>query len=39
MQQGALGTRIAFRFSALNLKEGECAALPWQGLEPMSFER
>jgi len=39
MQQGALGTRIGSRFSALNLKEGEFAALPWQGLEPMRFER
>lgn len=39
MQQGALGTRIGSRFSALNLKEGELAALPWQSLEPMSFEQ
>lgn len=37
-QQGALGTRIASRFAALNLKEGELAALPWQSLEPVSFE-
>lgn len=37
-QRSALGTRIASRFSALHLKEGELAALPWQSLEPMSFE-
>ncbi|HMA72523.1 MAG TPA: plasmid stabilization protein [Xanthobacteraceae bacterium] len=38
MQQGALGTRIASRFAALRLKEGELPTLPWQRLKPTSFE-
>ncbi len=37
-QRNALGTRIASRFATLHLKEGELSALPWQSLEPMSFE-
>jgi antitoxin FitA len=37
-QQGALGTRIASRFATLHLKEEELPVLPWQRLEPMSFE-
>jgi antitoxin FitA len=37
-QRSALGTRIASRFAALHLKEGELASLPWRKLEPMSFE-
>jgi antitoxin FitA len=36
--QGALGSRIASRFAALDLKEGELLAFPSQRLEPMSFE-
>jgi antitoxin FitA len=30
-RQDALGTRIASRFAALHLREGELVALPWQG--------
>jgi len=38
IQRSALGTRIASRFASLDLKEGELPALPWQRLEPTSFE-